>query len=177
MTKACTECGGVKSLSAFHADKRRKDGRRAKCKECTRANLRDAYAADPEIQKARVREHYWTDPEQQRERKREHYERRVRIRASQRRYNLRNRVARNAASQRWRDAHREHLASYYVQEAQRRKPYQAEWRRANPDRVRAYRQSSKAGTGHDFLTQWRKAQRHGAGVHADQEAQEGAVQA
>lgn len=43
------------------------------------------------------------------------------------------------------------------EEAQRRKAYQREWRRANPERVRAYRQTqaSKADSV-DYLTQWRK---------------------
>lgn len=167
--KACTECGEVKSLPAFHTDKRRKDGRRAKCADCTRAKLRDAYAADPDKQKDKVRERYWEAPEEHRERKRTAYGRIARIRASQRRYNLRNRDARNAASQLWRDANREHLATYYQEDAQRRKGYQREWRRANPERVREYRQRH-APQAHDYLTQWRRTQRTDAGVHADTQA-------
>lgn len=36
ITKQCTKCGEVKTLDAFYADKRRKDGKRAGCKVCTR---------------------------------------------------------------------------------------------------------------------------------------------
>ena len=39
-TKRCAECGNEKSLTDFHADKRKTDGRRSRCKACTCADQR-----------------------------------------------------------------------------------------------------------------------------------------
>lgn len=161
MTKGCTGCGEVKSLSAFPRDSRRKDGRRARCKPCVSGDNRTQYQVNADKVKQYQRERYAANPERERERKRVEYrtkvERVARVRASQRRYYWRNRAARIAQSAAWREANQEHVKAYSQMDAQRRKPYQREWRRANPDRVRAYRQTSRT-EGHDFLTQWRKAQ-------------------
>lgn len=59
---------------------------------------------------------------------------------------------RNAQRNAWRAANPERGRA----EAQRRKAYQREWRRNNPERIRSYRRPAQP---HDFLTQWRKAQR------------------
>lgn len=39
-TKACTKCGEVKPLEAFHRDKRNKDGLMGRCRDCNRDRMR-----------------------------------------------------------------------------------------------------------------------------------------
>jgi 5-methylcytosine-specific restriction endonuclease McrA len=52
--KTCTGCGHAKPLEAFVKDKRCKDGRQARCKECTNAAYRERYAASPEWRARKV---------------------------------------------------------------------------------------------------------------------------
>lgn len=78
------------------------------------------------------------------------------------------------SSAQWRDSNTAHLAEYSKADAQRRKTYQREWRAANPDRIRAYRETYKAKADpRDFLTQWRRAN----GVRQGQAAEESTLQA
>lgn len=61
--KTCTKCGETKPLDAFSRDRRRKDGRLARCKPCRHADhaaSRKVYGYD----KAR----YWKNPSGERER-------------------------------------------------------------------------------------------------------------
>jgi 5-methylcytosine-specific restriction endonuclease McrA len=64
--KPCTTCGEVKPLDDFHPQPSAPDGRRWRCKVCTRAYYR-AYAkarydANPESERARSRGRYAADP-------------------------------------------------------------------------------------------------------------------
>jgi hypothetical protein len=51
--KACTECAKKKSLEDFPPDKRRKDGRGAKCRNCARKIQVAYYARYPEKERIR----------------------------------------------------------------------------------------------------------------------------
>lgn len=52
-TKKCSKCNQEKPLDAFYTDKRAKDGKTWKCKECDLACQRSRYASDPFREKNR----------------------------------------------------------------------------------------------------------------------------
>ena len=54
-TKRCTKCGEVKPLEAFSLDVRARDGRRFRCRACTRAEDAARYAADRDSARAKRR--------------------------------------------------------------------------------------------------------------------------
>lgn len=41
--KTCCDCGAMKDLSEYYGDRSRSDGRKARCKECSRARKREWY--------------------------------------------------------------------------------------------------------------------------------------
>lgn len=57
-TKQCTKCGEVKCLADFFADKRRRDGKRSVCKNCSAVSNRNYYSDNKERVKASVRSYY-----------------------------------------------------------------------------------------------------------------------
>lgn len=72
--KTCSKCGLPKRLDEFHAETRRRDGRRAECKECANARkrqdkennrkrMRKYRAANPEINKRICRAYYQRNSE------------------------------------------------------------------------------------------------------------------
>lgn len=61
--KACRKCGHVKSLSDFHADKARHDGRVADCKACKREYFQRYYAGNKGAIISRTRAYLAAHPE------------------------------------------------------------------------------------------------------------------
>jgi len=63
--KKCPQCNGEKPLDAFAVDRSKKDGRKARCKECDAAKKKKAYyAASPKARSNRVtqqRHRRWRD--------------------------------------------------------------------------------------------------------------------
>ena len=43
--RACTKCGKTKPLGDFHSDARRRDGKKAWCKDCSRKHTVESYKA------------------------------------------------------------------------------------------------------------------------------------
>jgi len=68
--KICTQCGHTKPLTDYYNEKRSRDGRRGKCKNCHCASRRAQYAANPERDRASRRARYAANPERDRARKR-----------------------------------------------------------------------------------------------------------
>lgn len=62
--KTCTHCKESKPLTEFFSDKRRKDGRMARCKSCKTESYRAWRRANPDADKHR----YWSNRESERER-------------------------------------------------------------------------------------------------------------
>lgn len=73
-TKACTQCGVVKPLAAFHKQKAGKFGRRADCKECVTAWQRAHYDANREKLNARNRAYRDANREKENARRRAYRE-------------------------------------------------------------------------------------------------------
>lgn len=57
-SKICSRCGVEKPAEQFTPVKGRKSGLKSYCKECSNAQLRDRYRADPESEKLRHKEDY-----------------------------------------------------------------------------------------------------------------------
>lgn len=68
MTQTCGKCQLTKPLDEFYADKSKRLGVHGTCKECTRADRKARYDADPEKYKARMRA--YADTERGKEAKR-----------------------------------------------------------------------------------------------------------
>ena len=66
--KTCTKCGVEKDLEAYSPDKRRVDGRQARCKNCCRVRAVEKYHEDPQKHRDRKKQEYARDPEKQRRR-------------------------------------------------------------------------------------------------------------
>lgn len=64
--KSCTGCKSVKPLSSFYANKRVKDGRMAKCKECWKEKGKKYHQKNREKMNARTRAYYQAHLEQSR---------------------------------------------------------------------------------------------------------------
>jgi hypothetical protein len=71
--KVCSMCGKLLALSAFHRNKRKKDGRDPACKECNNRRQRLAYAANPQKKIAQTRRYHLEHPEWSKERLRAHH--------------------------------------------------------------------------------------------------------
>jgi len=65
--KTCTKCGQTKPLTQYNLEKRGRDGRRAKCKECDRARSRAWYEANAEHVRAKARAWNEANPERKRD--------------------------------------------------------------------------------------------------------------
>ena len=65
--KTCSKCSETKPMDDFHRDKSKKDGRRARCAECAKADKRASYADDPDKFKERVGEYREANPEKVKE--------------------------------------------------------------------------------------------------------------
>ncbi len=52
--KTCTKCGRNLPLRAYHKRQRSRDGHRARCKDCSRADYRERYADDDEFKSRRI---------------------------------------------------------------------------------------------------------------------------
>jgi len=52
--KRCKKCGDEKSLSEFHNDCRRPDGKYPNCKECHYAYMRNRYVTNPNVKSQRL---------------------------------------------------------------------------------------------------------------------------
>ncbi len=61
--KKCTMCGRSKELTEFSPDKRKKDGRQARCKKCMALVKVQAYKEDPEVYRGRSRTNRKEHPE------------------------------------------------------------------------------------------------------------------
>lgn len=68
--KTCTKCGVEKDLDEYSPDKRRVDGRQARCKECCRLAAVQRYRENPEKYRDRKKQEYARDPEKHRDRDR-----------------------------------------------------------------------------------------------------------
>jgi hypothetical protein len=53
--KPCSRCSVEKPLNDFYTDKSKKDGHHSVCKECTKADRKARYEADPETHKTRMK--------------------------------------------------------------------------------------------------------------------------
>ena len=106
--KVCLACDAAKPLEAFHRDRRREDGRRARCADCGNARKRSDYARDPEPFKAHCRASYAKYAAARREYARNRLaENRGEINARRREAYPEHCEKRLTASQAWRDANRE----------------------------------------------------------------------
>lgn len=126
--KTCTKCGETKELSEFAKRKLSKDGRRARCRLCTRADTMVYNAANREsIRRANAA---WeaANPE-----------RRRRTAAAWRAANRERRSQTNAA---WYQDNKERRskvnAAWYQANKERKSETVAAWREANPEKARAY---------------------------------------
>lgn len=57
MNKLCSGCGETKDLVEYHRARAKRDGRRSKCKACTKASTHSYHAANRERLNARSREY------------------------------------------------------------------------------------------------------------------------
>lgn len=96
-TRACTKCGVVKPLAAFHKDKTGKFGIRADCKECVAAYTRAYRDANGEKIASRNRAHYDANREK--------------IAAHQRAYAKDNREKIAARKRAYRESNREKISA------------------------------------------------------------------
>jgi hypothetical protein len=110
--KTCTQCGEIKPLTDYHAQKTSRDGLRHHCKKCQNAATRARYEANPERERARSRERYEANRE--------------RARANNRAWREANRERKRDTDRAWREANRE-----------RKRDTNRAWREANPERTRA----------------------------------------
>lgn len=62
-TKPCTMCKAIRPLDAFSPDRRARDGRQSRCKQCQANVIRDRYKADPEAARARLQADRKANPE------------------------------------------------------------------------------------------------------------------
>ena len=99
--KVCTKCKISKPLSAFYADKRKKDGKQSRCSKCQAEDKRLWYERDPEAKKRKA-----AYDKQYVERDREKKNRDVN------RWNAENREKRRAMSRRWKKQNKHKVNSY-----------------------------------------------------------------
>jgi 5-methylcytosine-specific restriction endonuclease McrA len=66
ITKKCTQCGKMKSVSDFYKNKTHKDGLDSQCKECVRENVRKYRVSNPEKIKQNKIEWVKSNPEKRR---------------------------------------------------------------------------------------------------------------
>lgn len=60
--RTCPECGETKPLDGFNAEKRGREGRSARCKECRNRQLRQRWKDDPEYRiRKRAASKAWAD--------------------------------------------------------------------------------------------------------------------
>jgi|DEB0MinimDraft_3_1074331.scaffolds.fasta_scaffold00146_21 5-methylcytosine-specific restriction endonuclease McrA len=57
-SKPCTKCGVIKSLEEYSPDKRAKDGKQGRCRECSRIANNQRYHADVEMSRGQRRAYY-----------------------------------------------------------------------------------------------------------------------
>lgn len=108
--KSCTKCGEVKKLEEFHKDRRAKDGRKSRCKECSRE---DALRWRKEnLERAKEASRRWRkgNPERARE--------------ATKRWKINNPERAKEINRRWRKENPERV-----------KEIGERWRRQNPKRV------------------------------------------
>ena len=124
--KRCTKCGQTKPLTQYNLEKRGRDGRRAKCKECDRARSRAWYEANAEHVRAKARAWHEANPERARARNRAWYE------ANPERARARART--------WRKSNPEHIRvrnrAWYEANAEHVRAKARAWNEANPERKR-----------------------------------------
>lgn len=115
-TKICTKCGIEKPLvDGFHSEKRNKNGRAARCRECSNKVSAAWKKAHPERAKELVLRWNEAHPE----RKRQH-------------------------GTSWRIAHPEYAKGYYRANLDRARESMAKWREAHPEERRASHRKRKA---------------------------------
>ena len=141
--KACSKCGVDKPLSAFSAEKRSKDGKRAQCKACISVSGKPYREATREQKAAYDREYRKRNAEKLREQGRAYAAANV---EKIREYRERNRERRRQVFAEWAERNKERLADerrqkYYADpEAAREKA--AQWRAAHPEAARRYRREN-----------------------------------
>jgi 5-methylcytosine-specific restriction endonuclease McrA len=127
-TKRCTKCGEVKSLDAFHRNRRGALGRQSRCRAC----LREYYAANRDRFRERNRAWYEANRDRKREYQRAWYEaNRDRVLEYSREYGRAWRAAN-------RDRQRERNRAWYEANRDYRREYRRAWHEANRDRIREY---------------------------------------
>jgi 5-methylcytosine-specific restriction endonuclease McrA len=61
--KICCACDTWKPYEDYHRNKRKKDGREPRCKDCNNARMRDEYARDPQKKITKTRQYHLDHPE------------------------------------------------------------------------------------------------------------------
>ena len=146
-TKTCTKCHTTKPLNDYHNDKARKDGKRAQCKECTRAYDLAKYEANQEHHRARARA--WHEANRERSRANALAWRKSNIeraRAYNRLYNEANKERRRSYD----------LAKYEANPEHYRATARA-WHKANRKKSNALKYARRARKAHAVPQRWKRS--------------------
>jgi len=138
-TKQCAKCNEVKPVTEFGKYTRSKDGLKARCKECMRADAKKYN----EENRAEVNEYYRAWREANREK----------IRKARKAYREENRAEFRERGRAWKEANRELLREankvYYEENKVAYSEYNKAYRKVNKDKINAHRavhRALKAGT-------------------------------
>lgn len=156
--KQCRKCGVSKPLENFPRHGGSADGRRARCKPCHAADVRDWTQAKPErLERVRLRVRAWVRENRERHRvnqrtcerkRRDDPECRRRAREREHRYRQKNSKKRAAAYRRWVQDNPERSRARNRKWAERHRDKAREktwaWRLANPDKAKALWRANKA---------------------------------
>ena len=97
--KVCTKCGVWKPLEEYHKDKRSKDGRRPKCKECAKKQSKQHYQNNKEHCKEQHKQHYHNNKEYYKKQHKQWYQN--------------NKEHRKEQMKQWKEGNKEYCKEYY----------------------------------------------------------------
>lgn len=156
--KTCSKCGETKPLEMFAKRKGASDGHRGECKACK--NKRSLTAEQRAVKNARLREYKRANPEilaEQRKAYRDRNKEKIkqssieyrlknaeRIRERQRQRYLKNKEKIQQYFNGRKEEKREYDRAYRMLNAANHAKKTAEWKRQNPDKLRAYRANRRA---------------------------------
>lgn len=160
--KICSKCKNPKNLDEFGMDKNYKDGRKTKCKDCLNAYGRDLYHKNREPRLKRRKEldaknpekrlnqrHVWISKyrdEYNASQRKWRHENRDRINAAEKIKRAENKDHEHELHKDWYQKHKDRLAKErkerYEKHHDTMREYWDNWRKANPEKVKAQSQRS-----------------------------------
>lgn len=147
--KTCSLCKSSKPFDQYSKDKQKGDGYCSTCRDCAKARLAAYRAENPDKVRLGQKAHYATNQEMRIAKQRAYREANPeKVKESSAKSWEKNKEKYKAATKAWREAHKDYIKSkntvYYAEHGHKMRDKINEYRRANPEQMRAYEASLRA---------------------------------